>query len=785
MQLRDQAPRRAMALMLALGIAACGNSQSPAAARSSASGAAATAAIKVLSNRADLISGGDALVEVDPPAGTSSSALRITLNGRDVTQQFGTSAGGQFMGLVTGMVNGSNTIAADAPGLAHSSVTVINHPQGGPAFAGPQLQPWTCQQGAKDSQCDQAPSYSYVYISTNPLKQGFQPYDPASPATDVAATTTDQGVTVPFIVRVETGYQDRDRYQVAALYQPGQPWTALAPQKQFNHKLLITHGASCNVDYGTGSAPSVTSYVPANLLGITGGSAPSLPTAVAADSVQYALGKGFVVMSTALDNSGHDCNVVVQAESLMMAKEHVIETYGTLRYTIGTGCSGGSLAQQWIANAYPGIYQGVLPTCSFPDTWSSATQVGDYHLLNTYFGSPLNGIGGTAAVPWTPLQAAQVEGNLLPVDSVVSDMGFFDAIVPTHACGHISDAQRYDPVNNPGGVRCSIADMAINVFAPRPAAVWSANEQKLGHGFAGLAVDNVGVQYGLATLQQGLITADQFIDLNQKIGGLNIDIVPTASRIVADEPALANAYRSGMINETNNYDRTAIIDCRGPDPGAAHDSYRAFAIRARLEREHGTHANQLIWEGPIPIVGDLECNQTSLIAMDRWLAAVEQDTASTALAQKIIQDKPADLDDACWDGAGNKLADGLCPDVVVPSYPTLLNVGVVPVYATPRMVAGDVITTDANKCQLKPLNRSDNYGPVPLTDAQWAQMQQIFPNGVCDFSKPGVDQAPTVAWLSYQDAQGNVVYGGQMLPTAPANSGGGWAGPAFQVFETP
>jgi len=27
----------------------------------------------------------------------------------------------------------------------------------------------------------------------------------------------------------------------------------------------------------------------------------------------------------------------------------------------------------------------------------------------------------------------------------------------------------------------------------------------------------------------------------------------------ADEPALANAYRSGMINETNNLDRTAII----------------------------------------------------------------------------------------------------------------------------------------------------------------------------------------------------------------------------------
>ena len=62
---------------------------------------------------------------------------------------------------------------------------------------------------------------------------------------------------------------------------------------------------------------------------------------------------------------------------------------------------------------------------------------------------------------------------------------------------------------------------------------------------------------------------------------------------------------------------------------------------------------------------------------------------------------------------------------------------------------------DIVKCQLKPLNRSDNYGPVPFTDQQWAQVQTIFPDGVCDFSKPGVAQRGTVPWMTYQDAQGN------------------------------
>jgi hypothetical protein len=101
---------------------------------------------------------------------------------------------------------------------------------------------------------------------------------------------------------------------------------------------------------------------------------------------------------------------------------------------------------------------------------------------------------------------------------------------------------------------------------------------------------------------------------------------------------------------------------------------------------------------------------------------------------------------------------------------------------TPRTVAGDAITTDANKCQLKPLNRSDNYGLIPFTDAQWAQMQALFPDGVCDFSKPGVSQQPTIPWQTYQDSGGNVIYGGKPMPQAPANSGGGWASPAFQPF---
>ena len=60
-------------------------------------------------------------------------------------------------------------------------------------------------------------------------------------------------------------------------------------------------------------------------------------------------------------------------------------------------------------------------------------------------------------------------------------------------------------------------------------------------------------------------------------------------------------------------------------------------------------------------------------------------------------------------------------------------------------------------------------------------MQALFPDGVCDFSKPGVDQRRTIPWQTYRDdrAGGAVVYGGKALRPAPAGSGKGWTSPAF------
>ncbi len=697
--------------------------------------------ISVLSGRADLVSGGSALMSIHLPTRLAARQVKVTLGRRNVTHDFAIRRDGGYEGLVTGLKIGPNVLQATLPSGWATRITLVNHPIGGPVFSGPQLEPWVCQKGAKDRKCDQKPSYRYEYKSTNPSKSGLQPYDPKHPPSDVAKTKTDSGQTVPFIVRIETGYMDRDQYQVSALFRPGKRWTAVAPQRQFDHKLLILHGASCGIDHETGTAPDTTgSANPA--------SNPPLGT--------YALGKGFVTMSTALDNTGHDCTLPVEAESLVMAKEHVIKSYGTLRYTIGTGCSGGSLAQQWISNAYPGIYQGILPTCSFPDAWSTASQFLDYHLLLAYFKN--HSKWGTG-VAWTPNQMNDAMGDPTygVANAQVSDSAQFHVAVPTDPCTGVKASQRYNPKTNPGGVRCDIQDAAINEFGPEPKRFWSANEKKIGHGFVRPPIDNVGVQYGLAALKSGAITPADFVDLNVKAGGLNIDANPVRHRDNGGSPSLARAYRTGMINETNNMNLVAIIDCRGPNPGLFHDAYRAFAVRARLDREHGTHANQLIWEGPVPLVADKDCELNSFKAMNKWLSAVAGDHSSKSLPEKIIHDKPAGLSDECWDGNGNKVSGSLCPP------------GVVNVAGTPRTVAGDPITTDANKCQLEPLRRSAYHG-ITFTTAQWKQLKKTFPSGVCDFSRPGVDQQKTIPWLTYQDAKGHVIYGGKPLGAPPTST---------------
>ena len=691
---------------------------------------AGTIAIRTLSNRADLISDGQALVGIHLPRGADAAGLHVSLGDRDVSGTFTHWYGRTAKGLVDGLALGPNEIVATAPGATGATLTITDHPNGGPIFSGPQLQPWHCEAGAVDAQCNKPAVYGYLYKSTDPTKPELQPYDPANPPSDVATTTTDGGVTVPFIVRQELGYQDRDEYKILTLFTPGQRWSRWRPQPQWNHKLLITGGGGCAVTYGVGDAP----------LQDFSGTIPTIPGYT--PSYVNALGKGFAVMSTALANTGHNCNLVTEAESLIMAKERLIENYGDVRYTIGTGCSGGSIVQQTVANAYPGaVYDGLVITCALPDVLSTGAQFADYHLLRGYFENPMRWGTGTF---WAPGQWGPVEGRPDPINAIIADEALFKlALTPSGSC--VPGGQSYDAKSNPTGPRCSILDAMINVLGPRPESVWSDMERRAGRGFAGEPFGNDGIQYGLGALTKGLITTDEFVDLNARIGGADIDLNPTAARIAGDDAAIVNAYRSGLVNEMDNMSGVAIIDHAGPDPGIVHDYARAWWIRDRLDRAQGGHGNEVLWYGPTPLIGSPEWPTKALMAMDRWLAAVEADRSRVARARKIVDDRPADVKDKCLVSICKRWAATR--------------------FGTPRQVAGGSEYNDILKCQLEPLERA-SYS-VTFSEAQWSRLQKAFPDGVCDWSKPGLGHERNIPWLTYQDAEGHVIYGGRPMGAAP------------------
>src|SRR5207249_4885769 len=104
-------------------------------------------------------------------------------------------------------------------------------------------------------------------------------------------------------------------------------------------------------------------------------------------------------------------------------------------------------------------------------------------------------------------------------------------------CGNIIPAAlKYDPATNPHGVRCTMFEGMANLYGTDPAT-----------GFARRALDNVGIQYGLNALNAAKITVDQFLDLNQKIGGFDIDGNIVAKRTEADLIATARGYKYGRV----------------------------------------------------------------------------------------------------------------------------------------------------------------------------------------------------------------------------------------------
>jgi uncharacterized tannase-like protein DUF6351 len=726
--------------------------------------------ITTVSSRPDIVSGGDVLVRITTAPGVSTNRIKVKLNGRDVTDAFRQETSGSLLGLVKGLKLGHNQLVAIAQGGGAgeggaTSLDLTNWPIAGPIFSGPQIEPYRCMTDqfilpdgsylgpSADAQCSGPTKVQYVYRSTS--GQFLPMADLTKLPADIVMVTTTTGATVPYVVRFEAGTIDRGVYNIAILHDPTtepEPSPFVSP-KGWAKKLMWVHGFGCAGGWyyqGTETG-SLDGY---DISQIFSGIVNILPrTAGIGGDFNVMnntwLSKGYAVATSTLNHPSISCNPHLAGEATDMVKEHFIKEFGPPLFTASTGGSGGAYSSEQIADAFPGLFDGILVNAVFPDSLSIGLSGADGHLLTHYFAVTdptgftdaqkiaVSGYKGVQAL----IDAANQAGRTDPVPNRADIPGYLSAVwyslggawpilYPT------PPALRYDPLTNPKGARPTIFDVSRAVYGT-----------ELATGFALRPIDNVGVQYGLAALNSGAITKAQFLKLNVEIGGFDHDANYVSSRTLADEGAVKRTYESGLSLGGGGLASIPVFDFGSyNDTSGYHYQWFHFAVRERLIEANGNADNQVMWRGAaVPAA-------TAAALFDQWMTAYKTDTSNLTQIQKVLRDKPAMAVDGCWSNSTTFIAE----PQTFSSQPNSVCNSLFPSYAAPRLIAGGPLAGNVLKCQLKPIDPNDYK--VAFTSAEMAQLQAIFPTGVCDWSKPGVNQVGVVTWASFGPLRDNLVF---------------------------
>jgi Tannase-like family of unknown function (DUF6351) len=789
-------------------LASCGGGSddpAPAAPPSQLSGTT----LSVLSTRADMVSGGEALMQVGLPFGAVLSNLKVKVGTTDVTSAFTTRADGSTVGLVTGLANGANTVTATSidGSFAGASLAVTNHPLSGPILLSVQPSPWICatpvptaatattaatnasglSTTATDVQCTIATEKHLYYRTltaagtggcvftlpdpsptianphpTTPANSCLQPYVPGTtPAASVAMSLTTPPV--PYIVQVERGTINRGIYDIAVLIDPTKPWTPNTPQAQWTGKVVYSFGAST----GQPRLQFRTEQVWAD---------------------DNALSRGFMVVDNSMTDSLYNSSRVLAAETVMMMKEHITDNYGQIMYTMANGCSGGSIGQNTVSSVYPGLLDGIQVQCDYSDSITTGIEVADcVQLVTFYAGAKWNALMTSEGMTQAQNNAKKtaINGHIdqTSCHSWYNDFGFNNkpgnysqgfvidnngdivTAPPTNNC-KLPASQVYDPVTNPTGTRCGDPDLAVGVWGTT-AGIAPGSTRAL------QTNDNVGVQYGLNALLAGAINAEEFVTLNEGVGGSDADSNPTPARSVADAAALPIAYLSGLVSSGAQLVKLPIIDLRGFDESTLsggsvgiHYIWRSFAERDRLDQDGGGHGNQVMWRFGTGLTAPAFLTTQSFLMMDTWLSALVGTTPKAFLNDEhkpadVLTAKPAAAFDFCYLTIDTGFLTPVTDQATCDADPKLMA------HKSPHQVAGGPRAENILKCQLKPLNFNDYSGVVFTSGAggQQARLQAVFPGGVCDWTKPGVGQQAPTSPQTYAAGPGGVP-----LPAAPVST---------------
>jgi hypothetical protein len=751
--------------------------------------------LRVLSSPAEYVSGGDARIEVRAAPGLHNK-LELYLNGSRVHVALEARDRHHLEGVVEGLWLGENTLDVFVKGQSHrDSLKLTNYPVTGPMFSGPQQTPFVCTtiQGAVGRQplVDSAtpPGYAvrdsggnvigysrdcsiesfttYLYRSTANNNWNPMPVDGSRPA-DMRTITLPDGRTVDFVVRREIGSINRFLYSIAMLADPDED-PADPDLGLWNGRLLYWFQGGVAIGHSQGT--------------VHGG---SLNPDV--------LVRGYAIVHSSGNNTGTHYNLQVAGETAMMTKERFVVRYGVPTYTVGLGGSGGAIQQYILDQNQPGILDALLPVQSYPDMVTQTIHVGDCELLEYYMDAtdrtnpkwrttknrtwlvgfnaeenPPGGPNSRVNDPLRPLKLALGYSSAVGSTECIPAWRGLTPLALNPLYGQAANQQFYVPLADIAAIRWTHWDDLRNIYG--------VDET----GWARVPWDNVGVQYGLTSLNAGKVTPAEFLHLNWHVGGwkdprdmvqetfpffgtseaeigkaLTIpgyfdpwsskNMLPNpdpanqpAPRTVGDPIAARNIYEGGMVYMGDLHRPT--IDHRQYMERELdmHNVHQSFAVRKRMMDATGGSDSLVIWfTDTVP--GSPKASQTmdAIAVMDEWMANIRANPKKS-----VRQNRPARAVDSCFDlqgqliYAGDDAWDGILDDKPAGPCTELF-----PLYTTSRIVAGAPLEGSIWKCALKSVDQAvadGTYAPWVPTSGELATLKQIFPEGVCDYSKP--DQA--------------------------------------------
>ncbi len=652
--------------------------------------------------QAEMVTGGDVLVEFVAD-GVSPDDVAFTANGENVD----TTSRGDGLYLVSGLDLGESVIEpASVEDESVEGLAVVNHPIQGPVFSGPHQSPIFCTfedfglepaadaDADNNTNCDAEAKVEWGTINDEGDFEAFEG--------DIAPDDIDPNDPDTLIIRREQGTINRGIYQVVV----ADPSLGAEPIELGKH-LIYRFGGGCGTGFTQGRG------LGSNILD------------------EESLAAGFIIATSTFNTFQTHCNDVLSAETLMMVQEHVDETLGPIGLTIGRGGSGGAIQQYLIAQNYPGLLDALNPSVSFPDAASISGGVTDCGLLVAYWETE-------AGADFDDDARTAISGHGTPQFCFAWVTTFVGNVSPSASCSDtVPEELIYNAQDNADGLRCTLQDSGANIFG--------LDE----NGFGRRALDNVGVEYGRRALEDGLITVDQFLTLNRDIGGYDIDGNIGAERTAADPEVIETAYATGRVLRGDSaVAEIPIIDVDRYSDLAfdIHDRFRLFSIRARLLGVDGNDPaelaqatdNRVIWTRP---------GRGLIAAVSNTEEEPEVEAVSgTELVQSLVEwvqtnERPDGVADDCVIDSDRTVGD----DVFAPGETCA---EAYPYFGDPRTAAGAPLRNDILKCALVPAD-AESYG-VEFTDEQGAELEEVFADGVCDYTQPGIGQVPLAGtWLDY------------------------------------